>query len=481
MRSVSHAAILLALSTSAGIAAPSESDIRDLFAQAGQEVSWADSATDEDMRAVAELSIAGNGVVLVASSASFFEGANGAPLRAELTGATLRAAADTETTGRLTARQLAADDASALSALVHRAAGAERCEGDDAAAHLEIDARDVTFSAARSLLPAQAPGPERIEVDTLRATLRFGDGDGACAGFDAVQAQGVTSRAIDRSSAALDRLELSRSAGSETDFRLAAEGFSAQSAEGEALMAVDRLSGQLTLDAEATADLGQFELLASAQPLRDMFLSGDIPGAGIALELAGLDLPVGALLPPSMRLRAGLAQDDRITGDVGLQIDTGDDTISLDHRLDMTGLAQFGARVELRTAASGRDGGGSEMTRMLDGDAAQLEFLTGLRLVAAELSFEDDGLDAIVAALAGRSIPEILAERRDAIAANIPGPLRGGVSGPLDGIIDWTSEIVARGGGMRMAPERPVGLFDIAMTSMTAPDELGAVLGLELE
>ena len=120
------------------------------------------------------------------------------------------------------------------------------------------------------------------------------------------------------------------------------------------------------------------------------------------------------------------------------------------------------------------------MERMLEGEA-QLEFLTGLRLVEAALSFEDDGLNAIFEALAGQSIPDMLAAQRDTVVASIPGPLRGGVGAPLDNIIEWSTDLFERGGGMRMTPERPVGLFDVAMTSMTRPDDLGEVLGLAVE
>lgn len=469
------AAILLLLSTTAAVAAPTESEVTDLLATDGIEVTWSDAATDEDTLVVAQLEITSQGSVLEATSAAFIPGPDGDHLRAELSGATLRADGDAQTTGRVTARRLHTDDMRALGALLRRADGAARCGRDTPVTRTEITAEGATFSAARSLLPTEAVGPERITVDTLQAGLEFGDAGEPCAGFDVLSAQELEALAIDRSTATLDSFEVTRSRGADTDFRLALDGLTAARDDGTELMALGALSGRLALDAEATTELAQIDAVAIGPHLRDMFLAGDAPQAQLMLEMTGLDLPIGALLPASLRARAGIEQQDRINGEVLLELTSGDDAITLEHRIDLAGLARADALLDLRTGGSS-----GNMERMLEGEA-QLEFLTGLRLVEAALSFEDDGLNAIVEALAGQSIPDMLAAQRDTVVASIPGPLRGGVGAPLDNIIEWSTDLFERGGGMRMTPERPVGLFDVAMTSMTRPDDLGEVLGLAVE
>lgn len=469
------AAILLMVSASAAVAAPTEREVTDLLGAAGIEVTWSDAATDADTLVVAELAITSDDSVLEATSAAFTAGSSGNLLRAELSGATLRSDGDDQTTGRVTARRLQTDDMRALGALLRRADGAERCTRESPITRSEITAEGAVFSAARSLLPTEAVGPERITVDTLAATLEFDNRGEPCAGFDVLAARGLEALAIDRSTASLDSFEITRSRGADTDFRLALDGFAAASDAGTELMTLGALSGRLALDAAATEELAQIDAVEIGPHLWDMVLAGDAPQAQLTLDMTGLDLPIGTLLPPSLRARANISQQDRISGEFSLQMESGDNAIMLEQQIDLSGLARSDARIDLRTGGSS-----GNMERMLEGEA-QLEFLTGLRLVEAALSFEDDGLNAIVTALAGQSIPDMLADQRDTVVASIPGPLRGGVGVPLDAIIEWSADLFERGGGMRMTPERPVGLFDVAMTSMTRPDDLGSVLGLEVE
>ncbi len=475
LKTARPAAILFVFSASAALAAPTEREVTDLLTAEGIEVTWSDAATDEDMLVVAELALTSDGSVLEATSAAFLSGPGGALLRAELSGATLRAAGEAQTTGRVTARRLQTDDARALGALLRRAEGATRCTRDDPTNRAEIMAEGTTFSAARSLLPTEAVGPERVTVDTLEAALAFGNGDAPCAGFDVLSARGLEALAIDRSTASLDSFEITRSRGADTDFRLALDGFAAASDAGTELMTLGALSGRLALDAAATENLAQIDAVEMGPHLWDMLLAGDAPQAQLTLDMTGLDLPIGMLLPPSLRARADIAPQDRISGAFSFEMASGDNALTLEQQIDLSGLARSDALIDLRTGGSS-----GNMERMLEGEA-QLEFLTGLRLVEAALSFEDDGLNAIVTALAGQSIPDMLADQRDTVVASIPGPLRGGVGVPLDAIIEWSADLFERGGGMRMTPERPVGLFDVAMTSMTRPDDLGSVLGLEVE
>lgn len=482
---MAHARILsvaiIATLPLAAQAAPQPEEVAQLLGGDGRDVTWQSATQVETTLQLSGFALQAGDLVLRAQSAEFSQvGASEGLMQATLHGGTIASVQPFENGGRIELRRADAPDARVLTGIsALRAAGID-CEAPPAALPgaglpMTLQLEGVALGATRAMLP-QGLTPERLTGAGMEMQLVVNPAAPACARATQLGIMDLELVSADGSRAAASGLELSRSAGDDVNVSASLRDLAAQDAAGRRLMEAGHISVSADVSAAALPALQQGLTAGDPLALLDtLFLDPDAPDTRVTLDMEGVYLPVGMLLPEEIRTRAGFDPADELSGDVMLDADIASGRMTLMQRVALQGLMYTSGRLELRTDA---EGGSRAFNAILGGDAP-LGGLTALQLAAFDFAFEDDGLGRIVETATGRAVPQHLSARSDAIAAGVPGPLRAGVATVLENIADWSGQAMTGGAEVQLSPQSPVGMAQIGLTLLRNPDALGEVLGLQ--
>lgn len=182
--------------------------------------------------------------------------------------------------------------------------------------------------------------------------------------------------------------------------------------------------------------------------------------ASFGLEITGLELPMGDLMPKHVLDKLKLGKGSQYGGQMTFNLASSEGKLALGHDIRMAGLANSAANIEVevdpRSVAS-------------QASMGVLGIASAANLVSASFSHKDLGLNSAVQAATGMDLGELVRES----AAGIPGPAS--ATAP---IIDWLAVALTTEGNVEAAPAQPVPLMQIGMTLAMAPKSLVNILNL---
>jgi hypothetical protein len=351
---------------------------------------------------------------------------------------------DDEKAGRITFATLETSDAEGLSDLTFF----QTCNELQTGPVIDLVAEKPAFIASSNLLP---PGltAERTTADKIFLKFRRGP---SC--IDLVEARATTLVHVTPNSATATVLEMSfvsrepLTAGGQAGL-LTIDGASAFDANRQRLASLGRLSLELDFDGASVRALDRIHQSAKDEtPAR--FLAALAQGDGaFLLSASEIFLPVGHLLPDRERMEVGLPADFTLIGDLAMDI------VSPADRLRLTLSSRFEGLTDL------------SLELLMTLPRSSVDFMQDTRIESVDVRVVDSGLGSLVETLSGHDVAELV----PAVLARLPAAIGKPVG-------DWLLLALTSQAEVKVDPERPVGIGEIAMMGLTNPPGLAALLNI---
>lgn len=191
-----------------------------------------------------------------------------------------------------------------------------------------------------------------------------------------------------------------------------------------------------------------------------MALAGS--NAELGIEVAGLELPMGELMPGHVLDRLQLDKDSRYGGSVNVTLEASEGRLSFGHDLRLAGLANSAASIAVAA---------DPQALAAQASMGVLGIASAVNLISATFSHEDLGLNETMKAATGRDLDTVIREA----AGRIPAP-----SAAKAPIIDWLASALTSEGRVEARPAHPVPLVQIGMSLAMAPGSLVNILNLSV-
>lgn len=181
----------------------------------------------------------------------------------------------------------------------------------------------------------------------------------------------------------------------------------------------------------------------------------------VAIELGGIDIPIGTLASQRILTRTGATRDTRFEGGANFSLASANGRITVAHDMSLSALAASSGEAVIDYDPSSAMGSDPRMA-----------FVTGTSVVSALLSHRDGGLDAMMRNAVGLGLGELARQTIEASA--VPGR----ISKP---VAAWFETALGDRGEAVISPDKPVGLMRLGMLAALSPDALAGQLGLSVE
>lgn len=359
------------------------------------------------------------------------------------------------------------------------------------------DARGVRLSGDLDALPISMPRSEEIHINNIRQQhdyIRSGD---ACDERSNTYILGVEILAIDNAKILIAKGTIGVSA----EWQISDEIFSDETLLDETwveeayvqqnLMKFDQLSLQ---DSEGlvSASLESLTVAYSSDVHMDVLICDIISPEAIRSDLlsralktrsgghvsfSGLDISVPDFLPDYMIDAMGLGTTDRLSGDLFLQGSLVDGKVVSQGSAQIPGITTAAVEFQFQLPST------LEVT--LPGFIADRLPLPGelldMKIEKLAVSYQDDGIGAIISALSGQSPAEMINDRLELVHARVASKLPPFISEKLTGARETVVSLLKSGGSITIEPPEPETVMALAMHSMMNPSLIIERLGIVID
>lgn len=319
----------------------------------------------------------------------------------------------------------------------------------------QLHAENVSFWSDLDMAGSTRGTDEMSRVASIDAQVLLGE---QCSEINVADVDGIATRGIGGATGYIANATWVSNPGLDTVIQASVSDFRAISAEGVEFLSV------------AAADIG----IAPSVAVADIFTSGTIVSAllrelsqgSFSFIMKGVTADLSAMIPSAKDGGFDVPAGHRIDGDVSLKTQGGDLT-QIDAVVDMAGIGDFALNAAM------------VFDPALAQSRSPVEIAGMVKLAYANLSIADDGLNDLVKTASGADVPDHIAGALDSVATRVPQVPGNPIAPIFDNIADWTRQAFASGGSVAIAPDAPVSLMEMGLTSMGGPARLADTLGLE--